>query len=89
MIGQAPTRVCHSRYSVGESTSAGRWASPSVRAAATHVAQPSPSSASDMSRARTSSERLVSWVVRVVIDVGHDATSPSHQVWNSSAEIDR
>ena len=60
-----------------------------ARASPTHVAQPSPSSASTMRRARTSSERLVSWVVRVVIDVGQVVTRRSHQAWNSSAVIDR
>ena len=42
-----------------------------MRALATQAAHPSPSSASGMSRARTSSDRLVSWVVSVVIEVGH------------------
>ena len=71
MIGQVPTRVCQTRYSVASVDRSVRCAAASSRAAASHVAQPSPSSASAMSRARTSSERLVSCVVSVVIDVGH------------------
>ena len=74
---------------MGPSTRSVRWAAASSRAPASHVAQPSPSSASTMRRARTSSDRLVSWVVSVVIDVGQLVTSAWHHAWNSSAEIDR
>ena len=77
VIGQVPTRVCQTRYSVGPSTRSVRWAPASARAVSSQVAQPSPSSASTISRARTSSDRLVSWVVSVVIDVGQVVTSCS------------
>ena len=87
-MGQVPMSVCQRRYSVGPSSASTRYGAAIARASATQAAHPSPSSASGMSRARTSSDRLVSWVVSVVIEVGQVLTSRSHQAWNSSAVID-
>ena len=73
LIGHAPTSVCHSRYS-SPVPAPGRAATRAPRGRATappRRAQSCGHSASTASRARTSSERLESCVLSVVIAAGH------------------
>ena len=80
-IGQAPTRLCQASSSSDRSGSGCARAHRRSRGAHSFGI-----SASTASRARTSSERLVSCVESVVIVRGHAATRPAQRSWNSAGE---
>ncbi len=78
-IGHAPTRFCQASSSSERSGNGCAAAHRRIRS--TH----SPGiSASTASRARTSSERLVSWVDSVVIVAGQEASRLASAAWNSA-----
>ena len=58
-------------------------------AARTHCSQPAASEANTMSRARTSSDRLVSCVVRAVIVTGQRSSLPAAYEWKAVVGIER
>ena len=78
-IGHAPATVCHS--SAAKSGSGSGAAACQRATAARHSCGISDSTAS---RARTSSDRLVSWVASVVIAAGQRASRRRAAAWNSS-----
>ena len=80
MIGHAPSTDCQASSS---SDGEGRgWRADAVRRKAPHSAV---SSLSTASRARTSSERLVSCVESVVMVAGVAASRAAARAWNSAA----
>ncbi len=86
--GQAPTSVCQTSCSVAASGPAAlRWSCASACQDVTASAHSRGHCASSTSRARTSSERLVSWVDSVVIDAGQSRERNAFASWNCASEI--